>query len=216
MRDPKSSNREAELTAPPRIGSGDLLERRAKRLAYKRRWNSEHPGHWRNWPSSKNPKLKKQWRSKWKKTHPEMVRADNLKRHRNRVRDVTVTYIRNHWTNKWGLKNVPTALLETAAIVIKIQRELKQQNYGNTEKHRRTANRPAGRVSVGESRSAPRRTMQGNDQCRRQDHRHAQAGTRILHAAEGITKHRLPKLLKPKQGVTPRSNKADMQHQKSV
>lgn len=119
------------------VGCSDLLERRAKRLAYKREWNRTHPGHWRKWPSTKNVKLKNVWRKTWKQKNRDKVRSDNKRRAAKRCEEVSLTYVRNHWTNKWGIKTAPTALLEAAATIIKIQREIK--TYGKTRKHRRTA-----------------------------------------------------------------------------
>lgn len=180
------------------VGWTDLLERRARRLAYKRWWNSQHPGHWKAWPSTSNVEARRKRHKAWKKANPEKVREMTRKHHRKMVENVSINWLRSHWKNKWNLTNVPAALLETAAVLIKIQREIKQQSYGNTKEHRGTPNRPSGRVSVGKGRPAPCRAVQGNDKRRRKDHRHAQAGTRILHAAEGITKHRVPKLSRAK------------------
>jgi hypothetical protein len=115
------------------VGWTDLLERRARRLAYKRWWNAQHPGHWKKWPSSNNLNLRRKSQKLWKQRNPDAVRADSRKRSRQRVQNVTLTYLRNHWANKWGLKNVPVELLEAHGTLIKIQRQLK--TYGKTKRH---------------------------------------------------------------------------------
>lgn len=99
----------------------DLLDRRARRLAYKRWWNSQHPGHWKAWPSSKD-NVK---RLKWKKANPEKVRASTRKHHRKQVANVSTNWLRSHWKNKWKLTNAPDNLLECHGALIKLQRELK-------------------------------------------------------------------------------------------
>jgi hypothetical protein len=114
------------------VGWTDLLERRERRLAYKRWWNSQHPGHWKAWASTSNVEARHKRRKAWKKANPEKVRAMTRKHHRKMVENVSINWLRSHWKNKWKLTNVPDNLLECHAVLIKLKREVKKQNYGNS------------------------------------------------------------------------------------
>lgn len=73
--------------------------------AYKRKWNRDHPGRYKSWPTTMDKNYGRQQRRKWKRNNPEANNRINRDIARRGVRRISDTYVRNHLNGKFKIQN---------------------------------------------------------------------------------------------------------------